>query len=478
MGRKAIESVNTNEQKNAAKGKQEIKSLPAVFANEEEFRAYIALATLLNSEEKCNEYNNTLKANKLLTLNQSIANYKANGIELEKEFYPVSVNIGGVFCGINRRQRVIFAVGFIGEHKLAITVSTRATKELPELAKNEKVAEKYGYASKYLTRLDANNATLLPSSIDYNHFVDNNFGLPFCYSTSKADLLDYAQWLNNKNAFEEYKAAAAEFENVNYYDENCIAEFCAVAKTVLGRCGKVPGVLAVFVSGQGLYRLKVGLRIVVAGDVPANEIPEIADEILTAERLFQVAGDIGHAAYVGLDGLVGIFDAAVFEGSGEISHIGGEQQGAVLQHAALLYAEGIAGKLAPVYAKVVAAFQAGIDAQVLQGCQDGGGETAEHFCGVLVFQAGVDESEIHVAKVVEHGPAAGQPPHHGYVVFLDIVYVYLLEGILVLAYDDAGRISPQPEHRLGEAVQQIFLCREVAVGVRLAVNYKNHYPYY
>ena len=230
MGRKAIESVNTNEQKNAAKGKQEIKSLPAVFANEEEFRAYIALATLLNSEEKCNEYNNTLKANKLLTLNQSIANYKANGIELEKEFYPVSVNIGGVFCGINRRQRVIFAVGFIGEHKLAITVSTRATKELPELASNEKIAEKYGYAAKYLTRLDCNNGTLLPASIDFNHFVDNNFGLPFCYTTSKADLLDYAQWLNDKRAFDRYKTAAAAFETINYYGENCISDFVKTAK--------------------------------------------------------------------------------------------------------------------------------------------------------------------------------------------------------------------------------------------------------
>lgn len=229
MARKTIESVNTQGQKSAAKGKQEIKSLPAVFTNEEHFRAYIELALLLGSEEESDKHNKMLKANKLLTVKQTVANYAANGIELEKEFYPVTVNIGGVFCGINRRQRVIFAAGFIGERKLAFTISTRAMKELPELLTNEKIAEKYGYAPKYLTRLDANNGTLLPASIDFNHFVENNFGLPFCYTTSKSDLLDYAQWLNNPKAFEQYKAAAAEFETVEYYDEKCVADFCKVA---------------------------------------------------------------------------------------------------------------------------------------------------------------------------------------------------------------------------------------------------------
>lgn len=231
MARKAIESVvNVEEKKSAAKGKQEIKALPAAFANAEDFRAYIALATLLTTDKAADKANKELTQNKLLTVKQSIANYKANGIILEKEFYPVSVNIGGVFCGINRRQRVIFAVGFIGERKLAITASTRAQKELPELAKNEKVTEKYGYAPKYLTKLDANNGVLLPASIDFDHFVQNNFGLPFCYSTSKADLLDFAQWLNNPRAFNTYKTLAADFETVNYDGEKCIAEFVKVAK--------------------------------------------------------------------------------------------------------------------------------------------------------------------------------------------------------------------------------------------------------
>lgn len=230
MGRKAIESVNVNEQKNAAKGKQEIKSLPAVFANEEEFRAYIALAALLSTDKAADAYNNTLTANKLLTVKQSVDNYAANGIELEREYYPVSVNVGGVFCGINRRQRVIFAAGFIGERKLVFTASTRAGKELIELANNEKIAEKFGYATKFLNRLDANNGTLLPASIDFNHFIDNNFGLPFCYSTAKADLLDYAQWLNNPSAYDEYKTAAAAFEEVDYNGEKCIAEFVKTAE--------------------------------------------------------------------------------------------------------------------------------------------------------------------------------------------------------------------------------------------------------
>lgn len=230
MARKAIASVNDNEQK-SVKGKQEIKSLPAVFTNEETFRAYISLAALLSTDKAADKANAGLTVNKLLTVKQSIANYKANGIELEKEYYPVSVNVSGVFCGINRRQRVIFAAGFIGERKLAVTISTRALKELPELAHNEKVAEKYGYATKYLSRLDANNGTLLPASIDFNHFVDNNFGLPFCYSTSKADLLDFAQWTNNSKAYDEYKAAAADFEEVDFGGENCISEFVKVAES-------------------------------------------------------------------------------------------------------------------------------------------------------------------------------------------------------------------------------------------------------
>lgn len=229
MARKAIET--TSEQKSTAKGKQEIKSLPAVFANDADFRGYIALAALLSTDKAADKANAGLTKNHLLTVKQSIANYKANGIELEKEYYPVSVNVGGLFCGINRRQRIIFAVGFVGERKLAITISTRALKELPELVRNEKVAEKYGYATKYLARLDANNGTLLPASIDFNHFVDNNFGLPFCYSTSKADLLDFAQWLNNPAAYDEYKAAAAEFEEVDFYGENCIAEFVKIAES-------------------------------------------------------------------------------------------------------------------------------------------------------------------------------------------------------------------------------------------------------
>lgn len=229
MARKAMASVNVDESKIVKGGKQEIKSLPAVFSNEGTFRAYIALAELLSSDKAADKANAGLTKNHLLTVKQSIANYKANGIELEKEYYPVSVNIGGVFCGINRRQRVIFAAGFIGERKLAVTVSTRAQKILPELAKNEKVAEKYGYATKYLNRLDANNGTLLPASIDFNHFVDNNFGLPFCYSTAAADVLDYTQWLNNPTAYDEYKAAAADFENVDYDGENCISEFVKVA---------------------------------------------------------------------------------------------------------------------------------------------------------------------------------------------------------------------------------------------------------
>ena len=229
MARKAIQSINV-EQKSAAKGKQGIKSLPAVFASEYDFRAYIALAALLATDKAADTANAGLTANKLLTVKQSIANYKANGIELEKAYYPVSVNIGGVFCGINRKQRVIFAAGFVGERKIAVTISTRAMKELPELANNEKVAEKYGYAPKYLTRLDANNGTLLPASIDFNHFVENNFGLPFCYSVSKADLLDFAQWLNDKRAFDRYKTAAAAFETVDYTDEKCISDFCATAE--------------------------------------------------------------------------------------------------------------------------------------------------------------------------------------------------------------------------------------------------------
>lgn len=227
--RKAIESVNNTEQK--SKGcKQEIKSLPAVFTCEADFRAYIALAVTLSDMDKADAYNDTLTANKLLTVKQSVDNYKANGIDLEHEFYPVAVNIGGLFCGINRRQRTIFAVGFVGNNKFAFTISTRANKILPELEHNEKVGEKYGYAPKYLARLDANNGTLLPAAIDFGHFIENNFGLPYCYSTKADDLEDFAQWLNNAQAFEQYKKLAAEFENVNYDAENVISEFVKTAE--------------------------------------------------------------------------------------------------------------------------------------------------------------------------------------------------------------------------------------------------------
>lgn len=227
MGRKAIETVSVGEQKSAAKGKQEIKALPAVFANEEMFRAYIALATLLSSDKAADAENENLTVNKLLTVKQSIANYKANGIALEEQFYPKAVCVGGLYCGINRPQRGICAVGFIGERKLAFTISTRATKPLPEL-KGEKYD--YGYSSKCLTRLASNSGTLSPCAIDFNRLVEFNFGLPYYYSLSKADLLDYAQWLNNPKAFAEYKEAAAEFEEVNYDDANYIDAFCTVAK--------------------------------------------------------------------------------------------------------------------------------------------------------------------------------------------------------------------------------------------------------
>lgn len=230
MARKAIESVDTSKETKAKAGKQDIKALPPVFENEEQFRAYIALASILADEEKADSYNANLTDNKLLTVKQSVENYKAAGIELEKEFYPVSVNMAGLFCGIYRRQRVIFAVAFVGNDKFAFTVSTRANKPLPEL---EGQADNYGYAAKYLSRLDSNNGVLLPATVDFNHFVENNFGLPFCYSTAAADLLDFNQWTSGGkiDKFAEFKKTAAAFEEVKYDDnEDCIADFCKVAK--------------------------------------------------------------------------------------------------------------------------------------------------------------------------------------------------------------------------------------------------------
>lgn len=227
MPRDAISSTSGNEQKSTAKGKQNIRELPTVFLNESHFRAYVKLATLLSSDKTADAVNKKLTANKLLTVEQSIANYKANGIALEEEFYPKAVCVSGLACGINRPQRGICAVGFIGQRKLAFTISTRATKPLPEL-KGEKYD--FGYSSKFLARLSANSGTLAPCAISFNRLVENNFGIDYYYSLSKADLLDFAQWLNNPKAFEEYKEAASAFETVNYEDANYISTFCEVAE--------------------------------------------------------------------------------------------------------------------------------------------------------------------------------------------------------------------------------------------------------
>lgn len=230
MARKAVEAVNntSTDTKTKTGGKQDIKALPLVFANEEQFRAHVSFALLLSDEKASDSYNATLADNKLLTVKQSITNYKMAGIELEKEFYPYAVNVSGLYCGINRRQRTIFAVGFIGNDKFAFTVSTRANKPLPELKGK---ADDFGYAPKYLNRLAANSGVLLPCTIDFNHFVQNNFGLPYCYTTSTADILDYNQWVcgGKVDKFKEFKKASLAFEGVDYDAENCISQFVKTA---------------------------------------------------------------------------------------------------------------------------------------------------------------------------------------------------------------------------------------------------------
>ncbi len=68
---------------------------------------------------------------------------------------------------------------------------------------------------------------------------------------------------------------------------------------------------------------------------------------------------------------------------------------------------GVAGEFAAVDGQVVAPLEAGIDAQLLQGLDDGLREASEVDLGAVGVRAAGDEGEVQIAQIVEDRPAAG-----------------------------------------------------------------------
>lgn len=232
--KKAISTVNSNENTDntKARNKEGIKNLPELLESPENFRAYLSLYNLLTNEAEAENYNALLKSNKLLTIKQSVDNYKKAGIDLEAENYPFATTFIAFVVGINRKRRVIFGGGVIGERKLAITATTRTDiAEIAHLKNAQKAIDRRGYSRKSLDKIEDNNGVIVPAGIGAG-YMDSAFDVPYLYTLSNEDVKDFNQWTSGGDKkFAEVRKLALPLETVDYDDkDNCVAEFVDVAR--------------------------------------------------------------------------------------------------------------------------------------------------------------------------------------------------------------------------------------------------------
>jgi len=194
-----------------------------------------------------------------------------------------------------------------------------------------------------------------------------------------------------------------------------------------------------------------------------DEIHQIVLELQNGHGFWQMLGDVGDAAAHGLHRLVDEFVGIHLEGVGQIRHLRGEQQRAVLQHAVPEESHGVAGNLLSVDYQIIASGKGGRNAQRLQ-CIHNGLQVLQKVDFLLSGLHILDEGEVEVADVVEDRAAAGQPPHYVNMMAVNVFLVDFRRRVLVPADDDGVVVLPQHEDVVGGLLQQVLLHREVVIG--------------
>ena len=134
---------------------------------------------------------------------------------------------------------------------------------------------------------------------------------------------------------------------------------------------------------------------------------------------------------------------------------------------------GIAGDFFTINDDVVASLEIGIQAHGAEYLDDGLCVLAEidlAFLFVDIF----DKGEVQVAQIMEDCTAAGKPSDHINVVFLDVFIVDLSQGVLVVAHDDRGSVTPEHETIVLEILDHVFFGGQVEMRVCVGIFYADH----
>ena len=148
-----------------------------------------------------------------------------------------------------------------------------------------------------------------------------------------------------------------------------------------------------------------------------------------------------------------------FQRGGQIVHLGGEQQRAVVQDPVVPDALRRSGELPSVDGEVVAALELCWHPHLIQCLDDRFGKGAE-----VTRTFSPDEGVVHVPEVVEDRPAARLPSHHVNMVTVNVFLVDFGGRVLMPAHHDGVVVLPQHENVVLRLLQQVLLRREVVVG--------------
>ena len=124
----------------------------------------------------------------------------------------------------------------------------------------------------------------------------------------------------------------------------------------------------------------------------------------------------------------------------------------------------MSGESASVDDQIVPSLKFSAHSHGLKSLDDGRGKPPE--INFPVRGTAGDKGEIDIAEIMEHGPAAGQSPDHGDVVFADVLFVDFGMGILILAHNNRRGITPEHKTVAVRVGEQILLCRQIERGIK------------
>ena len=171
---------------------------------------------------------------------------------------------------------------------------------------------------------------------------------------------------------------------------------------------------------------------------------------------------IHHPGRHGGHALAGDLGLGRAEIAAHFGHVRVDEQGAVVEGAAAMIVEGVAGEFPALGQQVIAAGQLRLDAQQTAGLQD-----HPLLAGQVIIPGGHGEGEVQIPHVVEHCTAAGQTAGQGASLLLQQAGAALLPGVLVAADDHGVLVLPQVEDAgvVRHMLRQVLLQGQVAIGI-------------